>query len=145
MRSRVGEFMPVNMEGGESVKTSRPKILLARFDLDGHDRGIIFIMDALRNAGMEIVYIHFSNPKEIVKSAIEEDVDLIGITSSLGQHLLFSSLLMEELHNTKIDIPVIIGGVIPGTDVPELINLGVKKVFGPGSTPQEPFHVHRNH
>ena len=129
--------MPVNTEGGKSLKRTRPKILLARFDLDGHDRGILFIINALRNAGMEIVYIHFSNPKEIVKTAIEEDADLIGITSSLGQHLLVSSLLMEELHSNKVDIPVIIGGVIPGTDVPELINMGIKQVFGPGSTPQE--------
>ena len=119
------------------MKRSRPKILLARFDLDGHDRGIIFIMQALRNAGMEIVYIHFGNPREIVKSAIEEDVDLIGITSSLGQHLLISSVLMEELQNNKVEIPVIIGGVIPGVDIPELTNMGIKSVFGPGSTPQE--------
>ena len=119
------------------MKRSKPKILLARFDLDGHDRGIIFIMQALRNAGMEIVYIHFNNPREIVKSAIEEDVDLIGITSSLGQHLLISSMLMEELQNNKVNIPVIEGGVIPNVDIPELSNMGIKRVFGPGSTPQE--------
>ena len=119
------------------MKRSKPKILLARFDLDGHDRGIIFIIQALRNAGMEIVYIHFSNPREIVKSAIEEDVDLIGITCSLGQHLLISSMLMEELQNNKVNIPVIVGGVIPSVDIPELSNMGIKRVFGPGSTPQE--------
>ncbi|PIX27061.1 MAG: methylmalonyl-CoA mutase [Chloroflexi bacterium CG_4_8_14_3_um_filter_45_15] len=119
------------------MEKHRPKILLARFDLDGHDKGIVFIMNALRNAGMEIVYIHFSNSKEIVKSAIQEDVDLIGITSSLGQHLLVSSMLMEELNNNRTNIPVIIGGVIPNIDVPKLINMGIKKVFGPGSTPQE--------
>ncbi|MDY7018828.1 MAG: cobalamin-dependent protein [Chloroflexota bacterium] len=119
------------------MKRSRPKILLARFNLDGHDRGIISIINAMRNAGMEIVYIHFSNPKEIVKSAIEEDVDLIGITSSLGQHLLFSSLLMEELSNTKVNIPVIMGGVISSIDISKLSDMGVKRVFGPGSTPQE--------
>ena len=119
------------------MKKSKPKILLARFDLDGHDRGIIFIMQALRNAGMEIVYIHFNNPREIVKSAIEEDVDLIGITSSLGQHLFISSMLMEELQNNKVNIPVIEGGVIPSVDIPELSNMGIKRVFGPGSTPQE--------
>ena len=119
------------------MKRSRPKILLARFNLDGHDRGIISIINAMRNAGMEIVYIHFSNPKEIVKSAIEEDVDLIGITSSLGQHLLFSSMLMEELSNNKVTIPVIMGGVISSIDIPKLSSMGVKRIFGPGSTPQE--------
>ena len=119
------------------MEKRRAKILLARFDLDGHDKGIVSIMNALRNAGMEIVYIHFSNPEEIVKSAIQEDVDLIGITSSLGQHLLVSSTLMQELSDNKINTPVIIGGVIPNIDVPTLINMGIKKVFGPGSTPQE--------
>ena len=109
---------------------------MARFDLDGHDRGILSIINAMRNAGIEVVYIHFSNPTEIVKSAIEEDVDLIGLTSSLGQHLLISSMLMAELSNKTIT-PVIIGGVIPSIDVPKLLNMGIKKVFGPGSTPQE--------
>lgn len=115
----------------------RYKVLLARFNLDGHDRGIITIINALKNAGMEIVYIHFSNPKEIVKSAIEEDVNLIGITSSLGQHELVASTLIEELKNKKVDFPVIIGGVVPSVDVPKLIDIGMKRVFGPGSTPEE--------
>ena len=119
------------------MEKRRLKILLARFDLDGHDRGILSIINAFRNAGMEIVYIHFSNPKEIVRSAVDEDVDLIGLTSSLGQHLLVSSVLMEELSNNKVNIPVIVGGVIPSVDVPKLRDMGVKGVFGPGSTPQE--------
>ncbi len=113
------------------------KILLARYGLDGHDKGVISVIDACKNAGMEIVYIHFANPKEIVKSAIEEDVNLIGITSSLGQHLLVSSMLAEELNNNKVSIPVIMGGVIPNVDVPKLKERGVRGVFGPGSTPQE--------
>ena len=119
------------------MEKRRLKILLARFDLDGHDRGILSIINTFRNAGMEIVYIHFSNPKEIVRSAIDEDVDLIGLTSSLGQHLLVSSVLMEELSNNKVNTPVIVGGVIPSMDVPKLRDMGVKGVFGPGSTPQE--------
>ncbi|MFC1965101.1 cobalamin B12-binding domain-containing protein [Chloroflexota bacterium] len=113
----------------------KPKILLARFSLDGHDRGVITVMDALKNAGMEVVYVLFSDPKEIVKSAIEEDVDLIGVTSSQGEHLLVCSTLMEELGNIKVNIPVIIGGVIPSADVPKLMDMGIKGVFGPGSRP----------
>lgn len=115
----------------------KPRILLARFALDGHDRGIITVIDALRNAGMEVIYIHFNSPQEIVKSAVEEDVDLLGITSSLGQHLSVSSLLLEELNQSRVSIPVIIGGVIPSTDVPKLLDMGVKKVFASGSTPAE--------
>ena len=119
------------------MSKKKPRVLLARFHLDGHDRGILSVMHALRNAGMEVIYIHFSNPKEIVKSAVEECVDLIGITSSLGQHLFVSSMLFEELGNNGVDIAVIIGGVIPSPDVPKLLDIGVKKVFGPGSKPQD--------
>ena len=119
------------------MDNNRAKILLGRFALDGHDKGIITVMNACKNAGMEIVYIHFSNPRELVKSAIEEDVDLIGVSSSLGQHMLVFSMLMEELSHNKVNIPVIVGGVIPSIDVPKLMAMGVKKVFGPGSTPEE--------
>jgi len=115
----------------------RPRILLGRFELDGHDRGILAVMNALRNAGMEVVYVHFSDAKEIVQSVIEEDVDLIGITSSLGEHIFVSSLLLEELNKAKVNVPVILGGVIPNMDVPKLLDIGVRRVFGPGSAPQE--------
>ena len=115
----------------------KPKVLLGRFALDGHDKGIITVINACKNAGMEIVYIHFSNPRELVKSAVEEGADVIGITSSLGQHLLVSSVLMDEFSHNKVNIPVIIGGGIPSIDVPKLMDMGIKKVFGPGSTPEE--------
>lgn len=113
------------------------RILLGRFHLDGHDRGILTIMEALRNAGMEIIYVHFVHPRELVKAAMEENVDVIGITSSLGQHLLVTSLLLEELKNSQLSIPVIVGGIVPSVDVPKLLDMGVKQVFGPGSAPQE--------
>ena len=93
--------------------------------------------NALRNAGVEVVYVHFSDAKEIVQSAIEEDVDLIGITSSLGEHLLVSPLSLEELNKVKVNVPVILGGVIPNIDVPKLLDIGGRRVFGPGSVPQE--------
>jgi methylmalonyl-CoA mutase C-terminal domain/subunit len=133
--------MPLNLEsykqGVELLNKDKLKILVARFGLDGHDRGIITVMHALKNAGMEVVYTFFSNPGEIVKAAIEEDVDLIGITSSQGEHLLICSILMQELGKSKTDIPVIIGGVVPSTDVPKLMDMGIKRVFGPGSVPKE--------
>ena len=133
--------MPPNTEnynrGAELKKNQRPRILIARFSLDGHDRGILTVMHALRNAGMEIVYIFFSDPKEIVKVAVEEAVDLIGVTSSQGEHLLVCSQLMDELNKQKTDVPVIIGGVIPSVDVQKLLDMGIKRVFGPGSKPSD--------
>ena len=113
------------------------KALFARYTLDGHDRGIITVINACRIAGMEVVYIHFSDPGEIVKSAVEEDVDIIGVTSSMGEHLYVASNLMKALRKGKIDIPVIFGGVIPNVDMPKLLNIGVKRVFGPGLPPEE--------
>ena len=86
---------------------------------------------------MEVVYIHFSNPKEIVTVVMEEDADMLGVTTSLGQHNLVASVLLEKLRESKVSVPVIMGGVIPGTDVPELLEMGVKRVFGPGSAPKE--------
>lgn len=113
------------------------KVLLARFTLDGHDRGIVTVINACRDAGMEVIYIHFSDVREVVKSAMEEDVDIVGITSSMGQHLYVAPRLMQALRQTKMNIPVIFGGVIPTVDVPKLVNLGITRVFGPGSSPAE--------
>jgi methylmalonyl-CoA mutase C-terminal domain/subunit len=94
-------------------------------------------MHALRNAGMEVVYILFSDPKEIVKVAIEEAVDVIGVTSSQGEHLVVCSRLIDEMNKKKTDVPVIIGGVIPSVDVQKLLDMGIKRVFGPGSKPSD--------
>ena len=132
----MGEFI-LGSIGADKMSDYKIRILMARFDLDGHDRGILTVIKALVDAGMEVIYIHFSNPKEIAKAAIEEHVDLVGITSSLGQHLLVSSLLLEEFSNNKVKIPVIMGGVIPDRDVSRVLEMGMKKVFGPGSKPQE--------
>jgi methylmalonyl-CoA mutase C-terminal domain/subunit len=115
----------------------KARVLVGRFTLDGHDRGILTVTHALRNAGMEVIYTHFSNPKEIARSAVQEDVDVIGITSSMGEHSMICSLLLEELRREKATIPVIVGGVIPSSEIPVLLDLGVKKVFGPGATPGE--------
>jgi len=86
---------------------------------------------------MEVIYIYFYDPKEVVIAAVQENVDAIGITSSIGQHLYVISELKKGLEEEKVDIPVIIGGVIPTVDEPKLLEMGVKRVFGPGSTPIE--------
>jgi len=113
------------------------RVLFARSALDGHDRGIKSVISRCRDGGIEIVYIYFYDPKEVMVAAAQENVDVIGITSSIGQHLYVISELEKDMEEEKVDIPVIIGGVIPATDVPKLMDRGVKKVFGPGSTPEE--------
>jgi methylmalonyl-CoA mutase C-terminal domain/subunit len=122
---------------GQRKKKMVPRILIARFNLDGHDRGIFTVINALKISGMEVIYILFAHPRQIVKAAIEEGVDVIGVTSSQGEHMLVCSTLMEELRNGEMNVPVIIGGVVPTADIPKLKKIGVKRVFGPGSKPSE--------
>ena len=122
---------------GKREKKMVPRILIARFNLDGHDRGIFTVINALKVSGMEVIYILFAHPRQIVKAAIEEAADVIGVTSSQGEHMLVCSTLMEELDNREMDIPVILGGVVPSADIPKLVEIGVKRVFGPGSKPSE--------
>ena len=124
-----------NQQGNKKNMRRKPRVLMARFHLDGHERGLMTVMQALRDAGMEVIYIRFINPKEIVKAALEEDADIIGVTSSQGEHLMVCSLLMEELHKNQLKIPVIVGGVVPSADVPKLMNMGIRRFFGPGSRP----------
>lgn len=114
----------------------RGRILIGRYHLDGHDRGILSVIAALRNAGVEVIYMLFSHPDEIIQAAIEEDPDVVGLSLSLGQHDMFVSMLIEGLAKKELDLPVILGGIIPTADVPKVIAKGVKQVFGPGSTPE---------
>ena len=113
------------------------KALMARFSLDGHDRGLLSVMNGFRDAGIEVVYTYFSDPNELAKVAEEEDADVIGITSSMGQHFYVASTVTESFRDRKIEAPIIMGGVIPTKDIPQLMDLGIKKVFGPGSAPTD--------
>ena len=113
------------------------RILLTRSLLEGHDMGIRMIANKCRDSGFEVIYTRFSDIKEIVKSAGEEAVDIIGLTSSSVNYFYLASELLTLLKDNNMEIPVIFGGVIPTQDVPRLIEIGVKKIFGPGSTPDE--------
>ncbi|MDY6853116.1 MAG: cobalamin-dependent protein [Thermodesulfobacteriota bacterium] len=113
------------------------KALMTRFSLDGHDRGLLSVMSSFKDAGIEVVYTYFSDPKELAKVAQEEDADIIGVTSSMGQHFYIASTLLDAMDERGIDTPIIMGGVIPTRDVSRLLDMGIKKVFGPGSAPQD--------
>lgn len=121
----------------KNQEKGKKRALLARFSLDGHDRGLLSVMSSFRNRGIEVVYTYFSDPKELAKAAEQEDVDIIGISSSMGEHFYIASNLVKVLKEQKIEIPVIMGGVIPTRDIPELLDIGIKKVFKPGSAPGE--------
>jgi len=110
------------------------RVLLGKTTMECHDRGVRYLATKLRDAGMEVIFINFLEPKEILDAAIEEDVDVIGISSSVEGHLPVAREVTTRLREVgKDDVLVIFGGVIPGRDVPSMKALGVKEVFGPGS------------
>lgn len=117
-------------------KTSRPiRVLMAKAGLDGHDRGARVVSALLREAGMEVIYVGmYQTPQMIVQAAIEEDVDVIGLSSLSGEHLSFTPKVVELLKEKRLgDTLLIIGGVIPTEDIPRLKEMGVAEVFTAGS------------
>lgn len=118
----------------ESQKTTR--ILIAKPGLDGHDRGAKVVAHALKEAGMEVIYTGLHKTvDQIVRTAIEEDVEFIGLSIMSGAHIPIVEKLMKKVKEEGIgDKMVLVGGVIPNRDVERLKNLGVAGVF-PGGTP----------
>ncbi len=115
----------------------RIRILLAKVGLDGHDRGVKVVARALRDAGMEVIYTGLHRrPEEVVKAAIDEDVDCIGISILSGAHMtIFPRILGLLSEKGTADIKIIGGGVMPDEDVDELLRSGVAAVFGQDTPP----------
>ena len=115
------------------------KVLIAKPGLDGHESGAKVIARALADAGMEVVYTGTRQmPQMIVNSAVQEDVDIVGLSILSGAHKeLCSRIVALFKENSMEDIPVILGGIIPDSDIPDLKKMGIKEVFGPGTTTVE--------
>jgi methylmalonyl-CoA mutase, C-terminal domain len=115
------------------------RVLLAKPGLDGHDRGAKVVARALRDAGMEVIYTGIrQTPEMIVEAAIQEDVDVIGLSILSGAHLeLFPSIIEELRKKGREDALVVAGGIIPEDDIPALQKMGVKAVFGPGTSTED--------
>ena len=114
------------------------KILLCKWAMDAHDRGVKTIARTLRDAGLEVVFTRFELPAEAVRAAEEEDVDIIGVSSSMGEHKYFASEILRLLDERNMgEVSLIFGGVVPPNDAKELLKQGVKAVFGPGASIQE--------
>ncbi|MBN1225841.1 MAG: cobalamin B12-binding domain-containing protein [Deltaproteobacteria bacterium] len=111
------------------------RVLAAKPGLDGHDRGIKVIANALMDAGMEVVYTGLrQSPEQIVETAIQEDVDVIALSILSGAHDFLFPRIMELLKEKNIDdILVIGGGIIPEEDIPPLKEIGIAQIFGPGT------------
>jgi len=112
------------------------RVLVAKPGLDGHDRGAKVIAQALRDAGMEVIYTGLrQTPEQIVQAALQEDVNVVALSSLSGAHLhLFPPVVKGLKNNNAGDILVLGGGVIPDEDIPLLKEAGIIEVFGPGTT-----------
>ena len=110
------------------------RVLLGKGTMDAHDRGVRYLATKLREAGMEVIFTNFLEPAEIVDAAIQEDVDVVGVSSSVEGHLPVARVLTRRLAELgRDDMLVLFGGVIPERDFPAMRELGVKGIFGPGS------------
>jgi methylmalonyl-CoA mutase C-terminal domain/subunit len=117
------------------VQRRRLRIMVAKPGLDGHDRGARIIARAYRDAGFEVVYtgLH-QTPEEVVQAAIQEDVDMIGLSSLAGAHNYLFPRVVELLkENGADDIVVCGGGIIPEDDIPKLKEVGIRQIFTPGT------------
>lgn len=110
------------------------RVLLAKVGLDGHDRGVLVITMALRDAGMEVIYtgLH-QTPEQLARIAMQEAVDVVGISSLVDAHMTFTPATLEEFEKLGVDVPIILGGFIQPEDIPELKRMGVREVFGMNS------------
>ena len=115
------------------------RVLIAKPGLDGHDRGAKLIARALRDAGMEVIYTGLrQTPQMITTAALQEDVDLVGISILSGAHMTLVPQVMENLKAAGLgDVAVFVGGIIPEEDWPVLQQTGVRAVYGPGTTTQQ--------
>jgi methylmalonyl-CoA mutase C-terminal domain/subunit len=117
----------------------RIRVLIARLGLDSHWRGSIMVARALRDAGMEVIYLGNQMPEEIVEAAIQEDADVVGLSTLSGNHMMLAPEVVQKLKaNGAEDKAVILGGTIPPDDVPKhdvpkLKAAGIGEIFGPGT------------
>src|SRR5215475_11471848 len=118
------------------TKEKRIRVLVAKPGLDGHDRGAKVIARALRDAGMEVIYTGLrQTPEMIVEAALQEDVDVIGLSILSGAHMALTPRIMTLMKANGLDnVKVILGGIIPDEDIPALEQMGVSGVFGPGAS-----------
>lgn len=111
------------------------RVLVAKVGLDGHDRGIKVVARILRDAGMEVIYTGlFQTPETVAAAAVDEDVDVVGLSMLSGAHMTLAPLVVEALRARGADVPVVVGGIVPDQDVPDLLAAGVAGVLGPGAS-----------
>ncbi len=118
------------------MEEKKIRVLVAKPGLDGHDRGAKVVARALRDAGMEVVYTGLrQTPEMIAEAALQEDVDVVGLSILSGAHMALAPRIMELLRaNGQGQVKVFIGGIVPDEDIPRLKELGITGVYGPGAS-----------
>jgi len=131
----------------DAKMTPTIRVVIAKPGLDGHDRGARVIARALRDAGMEVIYTGLrQTPEQIVSAALQEDADVIGLSILSGAHMHVCARLMALLAEQGLrDVLVVVGGIIPGIDIPRLQEMGVRGIFPPGTPMQEIVDFIREH
>ena len=116
----------------------RIRVLIAKPGLDGHDRGAKVVARVLRDAGMEVIYTGLrQTPEMIAETALQEDVNVVGLSILSGAHMDLFPVILDRLKEKGVEAIVVAGGIIPEDDIPALEHLGVNAVFGPGTTSNE--------
>ena len=130
--------MTKNMQMTDDQNIPRRRVLVTKIGLDGHDRGSRIVAAYLRDAGMEVIYTSpWQTIETVVKITLEEDIDVIGLSSLATDHLIIPDL-MDALKIGGLDyVRVVVGGIIPKTEIPLLLDAGVSEVFGPGASKEE--------
>jgi methylmalonyl-CoA mutase C-terminal domain/subunit len=111
------------------------RVLIAKPGLDGHDRGAKVIAHALRDSGMEVIYTGLrQTPEMIAEAALQEDVDVVGLSILSGAHNALVPSVLKKMHEYGLkDVKVFVGGIVPKEDIPNLLSQGVYAVYGPGT------------
>ncbi len=120
------------------MPSGRPRVLVAKPGLDGHDRGIKVVARALRDAGIEVIYtgLH-QTPEQIAAAAVQEDVDAVGLSCLSGAHMTLFPRVVELIREQGGDVTVFGGGIIPDSDIPTLKDTGIAEIFTPGTPTTE--------
>ena len=114
------------------------RVVLAKLGLDGHDRGLKVVARMLRDAGMEVVYLGLRQTTEMIVTAVEqEDADAVGISMHNAGHLTLAPRMVQALEDAGLDVPVVVGGIVPDCDLEAMAEAGVAGVLGPGASAED--------
>ncbi len=129
------------------MNESKIRVLVAKPGLDGHDRGAKFIAQSLRDAGFEVIYTGIrQTPQMIAEAALQEDVDVVGLSILSGAHMTLCPKVVDLLRaQGQDDVPVLVGGIVPNQDIAKLKEAGIAAIFGPGTSSDTIVEFIRNH